>query len=145
MPAINRFRVVITVSKQSAFNITHCMFSFEWSSLLVNWSASGSSNLVDVIFSVIITASEVVTIGLQLFIGCFHLSGNWIMFHHVKGIHKSFRRGVKNARIALKIFLCTPRSILYNVCKYCNDPISSFWVLRGITESVSQSETLLAN
>ena len=51
--------------------------------------------------------------------------------------HDSFCRGVKNARIALKIFLCTSRKAFYNVCKFCDDPIGSFWVLRVRTESVS--------
>ena len=60
---------------------------------------------------------------------------------HREGVDKSVRRGSKNARIALKILFCTPKGICYFGCEFCNDPISSFWVLGGNTESVSQSRS----
>ena len=38
--------------------------------------------------------------------------------------YKCPTRGVKNARFALQLFLCTPGGILYNMCKFGIDNIS---------------------
>ena len=44
---------------------------------------------------------------------------------------------MKNARIALKIFLCTLGSIYDYVCEFGNDVTGSFLVLRGHTDRQS--------
>ena len=57
-----------------------------------------------------------------------------------KKTQKFLQRG-ENARIAPIFFCVLPGVSLNNVCDYCNDPISSFWVLDGITESCIQRIT----
>ena len=41
---------------------------------------------------------------------------------------------MKNWRIILKINLCTPGAVDYNVCKFCKDLMCSFWVLGEQTD-----------
>ena len=43
---------------------------------------------------------------------------------------------MKNACIALQIFLCHHKGVLYNVCKFCNDLIISVWYLREKTDII---------
>ena len=50
---------------------------------------------------------------------------------------------MKNARIALKIFLCTHWGIFHNLCNFCNDPIISVWIIREKTDAMHDIEWII--
>ena len=50
---------------------------------------------------------------------------------------------MKNARIAIQYFLYIHWDIFHTVCKFCNDPSISVWIIREKTDTMHDIEWII--